>query len=367
MNEIVLQTILGAEKKGTLTLFREKESRKIQIFYGALLLEIVPTDSDHISYRTAAGRLYNAGLKREILAKVFNVNRRTLQSWGKALLLDDKEEAVRILSGQKSRKLTPEIIQFAKVRFFNIYPNKNCYSYSQEIRKEIKEVFGLTLSSESLRKYFKNWKDEIYLIATDKLDESNLESHSVCDCEVSNNNLKPTITKDFGQIEGNNNRKYDVSNIQYSKFVRHAGVLLFSLFLEKISNAFGENGGILKQWLTMFFLEAVNIEQSKYLDFNSLTNLLGDTIRRPQVQRQKLNQLANEDVFNRLFKLNGELCDVDNVSDFYYDPHTKQYTGTQKILKGWCGSLGHPDKALHSDLSTHQLDSLCLWCIQTII
>ena len=40
MNEIVLQTILGGGKKGTLTLFREKESRKIQIFYGALLLEM---------------------------------------------------------------------------------------------------------------------------------------------------------------------------------------------------------------------------------------------------------------------------------------------------------------------------------------
>ena len=61
MDEIVLQSILDADKNGTLKLFREKESRKIQVFYGVLLLEIVPNDSDHISYRTAAGRLYNAG------------------------------------------------------------------------------------------------------------------------------------------------------------------------------------------------------------------------------------------------------------------------------------------------------------------
>ena len=82
MDEIVLQSILDADKNGTLKLFREKESRKIQIFYGVLLLEIVPNDSGHISYRTAAGRLYNAGLKRETLSKVFGVDRRTLQSWG---------------------------------------------------------------------------------------------------------------------------------------------------------------------------------------------------------------------------------------------------------------------------------------------
>jgi hypothetical protein len=260
-----------------------------------------------------------------------------------------KKEAVKILSGEKTHKLTPEIIQFAKVRFFNIYPYKNKYSYSKEIRNEINDVFELTLTSESLREYFTKWKGEILLIPPSKSDKPNNKRHLACDCSVFDNSCNSANNRSLGDFKENNNRKCDASLIKSTKFVRHAGVLIFSLFLEKIGCAFGVNGGILKQWLTIIFLEIVNIEQSKYLDFNSLNLLLGETIRRPQVQRNMLNELANEDIFNRLFKLNGELCDVVNQSDFYYDPHTKQYTGTQKILKGWCGALGRPDKALHSD------------------
>jgi len=40
---------------------------------------------------------------------------------------------------------------------------------------------------------------------------------------------------------------------------------------------------------------------------------------------------------------------ANSCNDFYYDPHTKQYTGGMKILKGWCGSRHFPDKALHMD------------------
>jgi len=26
-------------------------------------------------------------------------------------------------------------------------------------------------------------------------------------------------------------------------------------------------------------------------------------------------------------------------NDFYLDPHTKHYTGMQRVLKGWCASI----------------------------
>ena len=38
-----------------------------------------------------------------------------------------------------------------------------------------------------------------------------------------------------------------------------------------------------------------------------------------------------------------------NYSDFYYDAHTKHYTGQLKTLKGWCGSKHFADKVLHTD------------------
>ncbi len=34
---------------------------------------------------------------------------------------------------------------------------------------------------------------------------------------------------------------------------------------------------------------------------------------------------------------------------FYYDPHTKHYTGMSKLLAGWCPTIRLADKALHSD------------------
>lgn len=336
------------KKKGSLTLFRETGTNRILVFYGASLLERVPDDPDHISYRTAGGRLYNAGINRSVLSKAFDVDRRTLQSWGNALLLDDKKEAVRILTGQTKCKLTAEILQFTKVRFYTIYPN-NHYSYSKQIREEIEEVFGITLSSEILRKRFNHWKDDIEQTSTTKSDESKRMSHNNCDCGKSSSEPSTVLPVDSRAGSESNNRKSDVSSAQFPRFIRHAGIALFSSFLAEIGNLFDSKGVILKQWLTIFFLEAVNIEQSKYLDFYSLSHLLGKTIRRPFVQRQLLNDIANEDTFNKLFRLNGMLCDIDNCSDFYYDPHTKHYTGIRKILKGWCASAGHPDKVLHSD------------------
>jgi hypothetical protein len=36
-------------------------------------------------------------------------------------------------------------------------------------------------------------------------------------------------------------------------------------------------------------------------------------------------------------------------SDFYFDPHTKQYTGQENVLEGWCPAIRVADKAMHSD------------------
>ncbi len=90
MNEVVLQSILGTDKRNPyLHVLRRKDTDKLEVYYGAQRLETVVDDKDHISYRACLGRLYNAGLKREALSKVFDVDRKTMQRWGKALLMPD--------------------------------------------------------------------------------------------------------------------------------------------------------------------------------------------------------------------------------------------------------------------------------------
>ena len=59
--------------------------------------------------------------------------------------------------------------------------------------------------------------------------------------------------------------------------------------------------------------------------------------------------MASNNVANELVRFNAELISANQCRDFYYDPHTKRYTGIRKILKGWCPDIRMADKALHLD------------------
>ncbi|MCP5013770.1 MAG: hypothetical protein GY938_00635, partial [Ketobacter sp.] len=54
-------------------------------------------------------------------------------------------------------------------------------------------------------------------------------------------------------------------------------------------------------------------------------------------------------VIESLLRFNGHWADIEQCRDFYYDPHSKHYTGAQKILKGWCSRLRFAEKVLHMD------------------
>ncbi|MEX2381238.1 MAG: putative transposase, partial [Opitutales bacterium] len=134
------------------------------------------------------------------------------------------------------------------------------------------------------------------------------------------------------------------------RFCHHAGVLLFSRALLEFGENFPpETAPLLKQWLASVLLGAINIEQSKFLDFDDLEVLLGSSARSLHPQRVRLTEMGRGDTAENLQRLNAEQCTAAQGTDFYYDPHTKQYTGAASILKGWCGSIRRADKALHTD------------------
>ncbi len=135
-------------------------------------------------------------------------------------------------------------------------------------------------------------------------------------------------------------------------FIHYAGLAIFSLWLLKIEalEKFSGFGAFLRQLLASFLLGSANLEQNKFLDYYSLNILLGQHYKPVQVQRQMLTSMAkDETVLENLFRLNGEITEIHSQSTFYYDPHTKHYTGMKKILKGWCSSIRFADKALHGD------------------
>lgn len=129
----------------------------------------------------------------------------------------------------------------------------------------------------------------------------------------------------------------------------HLGVLLFCGALLEVSGALAEEGAMLKQWLACIFLGAVNIEQTKYLNWNDLNELIGPVLRSPKLQRRQLTQSAHEAILKTLFQVNARRLETKANTDLYLDPHTKHYTGMQEVLKGWCPSIGHADKAMHCD------------------
>lgn len=351
-----LQQILGTDKRNPcFTVFRNGADGLL-LFYGGELLETLPDDREHAQYKLMVATLYNAGVNSRSLQETFQVAPKTMRSWGRALEGGDPMELARVLAGrQAKRKLTPEIQAYAKMRFSHIYP-ENRRSYSQLIRKEIEEVFGKELSAESLRPIFGALRESV---AGDG--ETGVEKgETSCDLPDAGKAKPGGLGRETGATSpdepGGDENPYrkrspllleqEQGNIRFS---HHLGILLFSqvlLLVERVDEAFG---WLLKQWLCSILLGAVNIEQSKLLDLDGLAEVIGRTRKSRYPQRQLLAGLATTSIADKLYKLNAELVGSDSCNDFYYDPHTKQYTGGMKILKGWCGSRHFADKALHMD------------------
>ncbi len=348
MNEVVLQSILGTDKRNPyLHVLRRKDTDKLEVYYGAQRLETVVDDKDHISYRACLGRLYNAGLKREALSKVFDVDRKTMQRWGKALLMPDAEASIQALrSRHDPRKLTAEVRRFAEVRFEYIYPN-NRYSYSSRIRQEIYKTFKVALSAESLRPVFAECKRRMSASTSAKSKDDDGDSGTVeqeADKRGGGIALPPETCNN--RIE--HDQIQEPAVVPIVRYIHHAGVLLFSCWLIRLQGVH-EKGVLLKQWLVMVLLGAVNIEQGKYVSWDSLETFLGRTVRGTVEQRRALGEIGQSLGAEAVLRLNAEVTCVAKCSDFYYDPHTLHYTGMKKILKGWCSNIRWADKALHCD------------------
>jgi transposase len=355
--KVYLQEIIGVDKKNpNFTLCRnETDPGKLYVFFGAVLLEIVPDDKKEPEFKLMIARLYNSGIKAKELTKVFGIAYTTMKRWGDALKSGDPELLVNALSGQgPPKKLTPEIRGYINVRFPTIYRETH-YDYSAKIRKEIKEVFNIDISSETLRPIFKELKEQLKEKGTDL----NLDNHKVADkcdladpakaddshqgCRSNPEDNKESVSED--------NRK-DTITFYHSGamvFCHHAGVLLLSPMITKFLEYLKDNTLIVRQWLVTVLLGAVNIEQTKLLDFACIAAMLGAVIRSHFLQRSRLHKMATQENVKHLLKCNAKMIEATQCRDFYYDPHTKHYTGIKKILKGWVASIKRVEKGLHMD------------------
>ena len=147
----------------------------------------------------------------------------------------------------------------------------------------------------------------------------------------------------------------------------HLGLLLFSQPLLSMGEALDEPAGAaVRQWMSQVLLGAVNLEQSKLISGGDLELLLGcGLLGGPDHQRRKLGELAqNPGLAQDILRWNFQRLGAESLTDFFYDPHTKHYTGGQNVLQGWCSKIRFADKVMHGDF-IHSLQGQPLYLENT--
>ena len=95
--------ILGTDqRKPLISLYEDDRQTRLHTYYGCELMEVVPQDRDAPAFKLLVGRLYNAGVKACALSAIFEVDRKTMQRWGRALRGGDAQELVRVLAGRQA-------------------------------------------------------------------------------------------------------------------------------------------------------------------------------------------------------------------------------------------------------------------------
>jgi hypothetical protein len=148
------QPILPTDKHNpAFTLFRTGSGGDalIHVYYGLELLEVVPDDRQDPMFRSMVARLRNAGLKLKSLVETFELDPKTIRSWGDALKSRDPERMQAMLFGpHAARKLTLAISSYVAKRLPELLAHK-CKDYRATLQREIATFFDTRLSTETLR------------------------------------------------------------------------------------------------------------------------------------------------------------------------------------------------------------------------
>ncbi len=112
---------------------------------------------DYIKFRYITSRYVWFKLCKQVeIARCFRVDPESVKYYANKL----RKRGESVFFEGRPRKLTKEVVEFAREEFRRIYPKEN-YHYSSNIRRKIKNKFNKKLSSETLRKIFNEEKSNI--------------------------------------------------------------------------------------------------------------------------------------------------------------------------------------------------------------
>ena len=389
---VTSQLILGADKRNPVfTVYRDRERERLQVYFGFELLETLPDVPESPACKLLVARLYNAGVKIKSLCETFDFDAKTIRRWGRSLRLGDADELIRVLEGRTHRrKRTPQMESFVRLRLPELWTQRR-YGAIQRLRQEIKTVFRIEISAKSLGLLIRELNVAAPAAeASVPSDESAVRKEaepepSVRDspapalatfssAEAAPENREIASACGSGDFAGdfehqpNDNAQFGAEvplpplpdNGKLSPRLKalppagqwwceHAGLLIFAAPLIQLNSQVEAAQPFLAQWLSCLLLGAQNIEQTKFLNWEDLELILGQVSHLPLAQRSQLKALSTEPILEALFLFNAQILEAGVGTDFYFDPHTKHYTGEQNVLKGWCAKLRWADKVLQSD------------------
>ena len=384
------QLLLGTDKRNPLfTVFshEEEEEEELHIYYGLELLEVVSGDPNDPNFKMLMGRLYNAGVSARVLQRTFERDPKTIRRWGRALRSGNAQELIRVLEGRRAgRKLTAEIKNYVRVRWPDL-AKAGLYGVGKRLRQEIHRVFGVKLTQETLRPLLRELRrepssatvpaaasSEACANGSERLPQhpqpcpaataaspsrgeqttaevlphrsqapadnqlvSSKPGEPPCDCAPVKRRPEPVTTDGA------------LAATPQTLWCDHLGILLFASVLVAVARVVDPPQGLFKQWLASLLAGALNIEQTKFLNGPDLCRLLGTVVRFPHPQRLELERIATPAHSEALARFNAEQVGAQTQSQFYFDPHTKHYTGQENVLEGWCPRIRWADKVVHSD------------------
>ncbi|NOY82170.1 MAG: hypothetical protein GXP31_14325 [Kiritimatiellaeota bacterium] len=332
----MIQPVLACGK-GTasdVTVFLGGSGTTYDVYIGVALLERVGISREDVRRKMLLGRLYNAHVPLRELSATFGHDPRTIKRWGKALLTNDVEEMARVFAGRSAhRKVTPELIRYGR----QLYRERHRFgrNYREVIIAKIAEVFGVTISGTTASTVFASASGRRAAAGESPKPATALPDAPVSSTE-SVGSVKQSPTPLPVQVEDGESGR---------QLIHHAGQVLFAEGMKGIGDA------LQRQFVAQILQGAVNVEQSKTLCGRSLAHFSGPIVSGLKKQRDGLDAQTNLDGALRVYEQNAELlCDGPNRDDlFYFDPHTKEYTGQLRVLKGWCGRRHGVVKAINLD------------------
>jgi len=328
----------------------------IDVFLGAALLERVRCSEEALQYKMLVGRLVNAGWGLGTLRERFGHDARTMKRWAAALSSDDVEFALRAFGGRGTDgKVTPPLARYVQQRYRELAGTVRCHR--RLIAAEVEDYFGERLSGETLRRLFRE-ADREDAEAVEKPAGSVPGEATGCACapgarqemeEATRNRSPDPACPSPPILEKGNGPARPVG-------LHHAGMILFALLLELFCRHRPWAAGVQTQWIGQVLQGAVNIEQSRLVSAADLSRFTGPVVPGTDPQRAALHGHAFLDAVMDVYAANARLLPdgpgpgPGKGGAFYYDPHSKEYTGHLKVMKDWCGSRHGVAKVVHLDM-----------------